>query len=76
MEAPEALSSFPGVDAMRLRVEDGSGLECRDGLAGDFPREQGDAGVMRSAFELTGRMGGAKSAIVCCIASWISLSET
>jgi len=51
-------------------------LECWDGLAGDFPREQGNADVMRSAFELTGRMDEAKSTIVCCIASWISLRET
>jgi hypothetical protein len=52
------VSNFPGVDAMRLRVEDRHGAEQAGGMAGVFDVQQKDSEVMRTAIGLVVRLEG------------------
>ncbi|KAK0624323.1 hypothetical protein B0T14DRAFT_583727 [Immersiella caudata] len=57
MGTPE-VSGFPGVDVVRLKVEDGNGVDQVGGIAGVFATKQGDGEVMKMAVGLTVRLDG------------------
>ncbi|KAK0648082.1 hypothetical protein B0T16DRAFT_455587 [Cercophora newfieldiana] len=57
MGAPE-VSNFPGVDAVKLTLEDGNGADQPGGMARVFAAQQRDEEVMKTAVGLTVRLGG------------------